>query len=73
MPTPTRDGLDWRKSSFSGSGGNSSGCVEVAPLPDGGMALRDTKDRSRPAHRHSATAWHAFLTGIRSGEFNRTS
>jgi Domain of unknown function (DUF397) len=73
MPAPSLlDDLAWRKSSFSGSGGNSSGCVEVAPLPDGGMAVRDTKDRSRAAHLHSAPAWQAFLRGIRAGEFNRT-
>jgi hypothetical protein len=69
MPTPTFDDLAWRKSSFSGSGGNSTGCVEVAPLPDGGIAVRDTKDRSRAPHHHSARAWRAFVTGIRAGEF----
>jgi hypothetical protein len=73
MPAPTHDGLDWRKSSFSGSGGASSGCVEVAPLPGGGMAVRDSKDRSRTAHRHSTPAWQAFLRGVRAGEFNRTT
>ncbi|TQM46056.1 DUF397 domain-containing protein [Pseudonocardia cypriaca] len=72
MPTPTFDGLVWRKSSFSGSGGASSGCVEVAPLLGGGMAVRDTKDRSRAAHLHSTPAWQAFLRGVRAGEFNRT-
>ena len=70
MPAPILDGLAWRKSSFSGSGGASSGCVEVAPLADGGMAVRDTKDRSRAMHRHSASAWRAFVTGIRAGEFS---
>jgi hypothetical protein len=69
MPAPNLDGLAWRKSSFSGSGGNSTGCVEVAPLPDGRIAVRDTKDRSRAAHRHSAPAWRAFLAGVRAGEF----
>jgi uncharacterized protein DUF397 len=69
MLAPNLHGLVWRTSSFSGSGGASSGCVEVAPLPEGGMAVRDTKDRSRPAHRHTARAWQAFLTGIRAGEF----
>ncbi|MHA6617865.1 DUF397 domain-containing protein [Pseudonocardia sp. DLS-67] len=69
MPTPNLDGLAWRTSSFSGSGGNSSGCVEVAPLPGGGVAVRDTKDRSREAHGHSAVAWTAFLAGVRGGEF----
>jgi hypothetical protein len=72
MSAPTLDGLAWRTSSFSGSGGASSGCVEVAPLPHGGIAVRDTKDRSRPLHLHSAAAWSTFLAGIRSGEFNRT-
>jgi hypothetical protein len=72
MPAPEPD-LAWRTSTFSGSGGNSSGCIEIAPLPDGGIAVRDTKDRSRAAHLHSAPAWQAFLGGIRTGEFNRTS
>jgi hypothetical protein len=72
MPVPNLGGLAWRTSSFSGSGGASSGCVEVAPLPDGDIAVRDTKDRSRAPHRHSAPAWSAFLAGIRAGEFDRT-
>ncbi|MGH3873187.1 MAG: DUF397 domain-containing protein [Pseudonocardiaceae bacterium] len=34
----------WRKSSFSGDGGVGGGnCVEVAPLADGTIALRDSK------------------------------
>ena len=70
MPALNLDDLAWRTSSFSGSGGASSGCVEVAPLPDGGIAVRDTKDRSRAPHRHSAPAWRAFLTGVRAGEFS---
>jgi uncharacterized protein DUF397 len=74
MPALNLDGLAWRKSSFSGSGGNSSGCIEVAPLPEGGIAVRDTKDRSRAMHHYSAPAWRAFLAGIRVGEFdNRTN
>ena len=72
MPALNLDDLAWHKSSFSGSGGASSGCVEVAPLPGGGMAVRDTKDRSRAAHHHSTPAWQAFLHGIRTGEFDRT-
>jgi hypothetical protein len=42
-------GLDWRKSTRSGN----AGCVEVAHLPDGGVALRDSWDRrSSPAFLH---------------------
>jgi hypothetical protein len=62
-------GTDWRKSSFSGGNGGGAGCVEVAVLPGGEVAVRDTKDRSRPPHQHSAPAWRAFLAGVRAGEF----
>jgi hypothetical protein len=37
-------GATWRKSSFSGSGDAGNGaCVEAAHLPDGRIALRDSK------------------------------
>jgi hypothetical protein len=69
MPTPTPAAAVWRKSSFSGSGGNGDGCVEMALLPGGAVAVRDTKDRTRAPHHHSGPAWRAFLTGVRAGEF----
>lgn len=62
------DKARWFKSSF--SGGNGNGCVEVAFLPSGEVAVRDTKDRSLPAHRYAAEAWEAFVTGVRAGEFD---
>jgi hypothetical protein len=58
----------WRKSSFSQSNGEDD-CVEIAFLPDGEVAVRDTKDRSRTPHVHTVTAWTAFLAAVRSGEF----
>ena len=61
------DWLHWRTSSFSGVNGNS--CVEVAPIPTG-VAIRDTKDRTRAPHLHSATAWRAFVAAVRDGEFD---
>jgi hypothetical protein len=61
------DGLDWRTSTFSGDNGAS--CVEVAFLPDGGTALRDTKNRALAAHHYPATTWTAFLAAVRNGEF----
>jgi hypothetical protein len=54
------------KSSFSGG----TGCVEVRLLPDGRIALRDSKDRSLPPHHFTATEWTAFLAGVRAGEFD---
>lgn len=59
----------WFKSSF--SGGNGNGCVEVAFLPTGEVAVRDTKDRTLPAHRYTAAEWDAFVAGVRAGEFDR--
>jgi hypothetical protein len=58
----------WRKSSFSQSNGEDD-CVEVAFLPAGQVAVRDTKARSRAPHVHTAAAWTAFLVAVRSGEF----
>ena len=43
------DNLTWRKSSF--SGGQGGDCVEVAELPDGGRAVRDSKDLAGPAEQ----------------------
>jgi Domain of unknown function (DUF397) len=57
----------WRKSSFSGGGGN--GCVEVA-FPPGEVAVRDTKDRSLAPHRFTRAEWAAFLAGVRAREFD---
>jgi hypothetical protein len=61
------DHLDWRTSSFSGENGGS--CVEVATTL-AGVAVRDTKDRTRAPHLHSATAWRAFVAAVRDGEFD---
>jgi hypothetical protein len=69
MPAPIPADICWRKSSFSGGNG-SGGCVEVAVLPGGEVAVRDTKDRGRAPHRHSGEAWQAFLAGVRAGEFD---
>jgi transcriptional regulator with XRE-family HTH domain len=63
------DHLAWRTSSFSGENGNS--CVEVALLPDGGVAVRDTKDRTRPPHVYPAAEWVAFVQGVKAGEFDQ--
>lgn len=65
-------GARWRKSSFSNAEDDDQ-CVEVALLPDGRVAVRDTKDRARPPHVHAATAWAAFVAGVRAGEFAQLS
>jgi hypothetical protein len=49
----------WRKSSFSGDDG--SNCVEVAQLTGGRWAVRDSKDRDRPALIFTPAEWTTFL------------
>lgn len=69
MPAPDPVGAAWRKSSFSGGNSGGAGCVEVALLPGGQVAVRDTKDRTLAPHRHSAPAWREFMAAVRAGEF----
>jgi uncharacterized protein DUF397 len=59
------DSLDWRTATAS-AGGN---CVEVAPLPDGGTAVRDSKDRDGAVFRFTRQEWLAFLDGLAKCEF----
>jgi hypothetical protein len=49
---------------------NNSACVQVALLPGGLVALRDSKDIAKPAHVFDRAEWTAFLTGVRAGEFD---
>lgn len=71
MPTRVPADVEWRKSSFSGDSDDTLGYVEVALLPDGGVALRDSKDRDGQIHVYTATEWHAFVKGVHAGEFDR--
>jgi Domain of unknown function (DUF397) len=57
----------WRKSTFSNNTGE---CVEVANLYGGRHAVRDSKDPAGPVLTFSTTAWSAFATGVRAGEFD---
>lgn len=49
---------------------NNSACVQVAHLPGGLVALRDSKDTAKPAHVFDGGEWAAFLEGVRNGEFD---
>lgn len=60
--------LTWRTSSYSsGQGGN---CVEIANLPDGRRAVRDSKNPAGAVLWFTTVAWSTFTTGIRAGEFD---
>lgn len=60
-------GAAWRKSSHSGYNGN---CVEVAPLADGSVAMRNSRDPHGPALIYTRAEIAAFLAGIKDGEFD---
>lgn len=63
-------GARWRKSTRSGNQGGD--CVEVAFLPDGRVALRDSKDDGHgPALVFTPAEWDAFSGGVADGEFAR--
>ncbi|MDH6625277.1 hypothetical protein M2271_003088 [Streptomyces sp. LBL] len=55
----------WCKASASGGEGN---CVEVANLPGGGKAVRDSKRPEVEPLRYTASEWAAFREGVISGE-----
>ncbi|PNG21410.1 DUF397 domain-containing protein [Streptomyces cahuitamycinicus] len=73
MP-PVRNGVRasslearWMKSRHSNAEGN---CVEVAPLVDGGIALRNSRDPDGPALVYTSAEVAAFLAGAKDGEFD---
>jgi hypothetical protein len=67
-PGPDSGFTSWTKSSLSFANGN---CVEVANLPGGHVGVRDSKDAAGLVLRFTPDEWHAFLAGVRNGEFDR--
>lgn len=56
----------YRRSTFC-SGGH---CVEVASLPDGHFALRDSKNPDIRPLVYTRLEWAAFLVDIKAGKFD---
>jgi len=70
MPTtPDLTDAPWHKSTYSG---NQGGCVEVADLDDGRVAVRDTKHHGQgPTLIFTPHEWDMFILGAKAGEFDR--
>ena len=56
----------WLKSSRSSFNGN---CVEVAQLPDGQWAIRDSKNRAGAVLIFTACEWASFVGAVKNREF----
>lgn len=59
--------VTWQKSRRSNPSGN---CVEVAALPDGEIAVRNSRYPSGPALVYTRAEIGAFLAGAKDGEFD---
>ncbi|GGY97253.1 DUF397 domain-containing protein [Streptomyces nitrosporeus] len=46
--------------------GQQDACVEVAPLSDGGRAVRDSKNQHGPRLFFTATQWTAFTDSVKA-------
>jgi hypothetical protein len=59
--------LPWRKSLASNPSGD---CVELAPLPGGAVAMRNSRHPAGPALVYTRAELGAFLAAARNGEFD---
>ncbi|MGW1888402.1 DUF397 domain-containing protein [Streptomyces sp. NPDC001970] len=59
--------VTWIKSSHSNATGN---CVELAALPDGQVAVRNSRDPKGPALVYTRDEVEAFVAGARGGDFD---
>lgn len=67
MPSSELAGISWQKSAHSNPNG---ACVEVAVLPDGEIAVRNSRFPGGPALIYTRAEIDAFLAGAKDGEFD---
>ncbi|MGI8328883.1 DUF397 domain-containing protein [Actinomadura scrupuli] len=64
VPAPRPRGSGWRKSRRSNSSGS---CVELSAMPDGSIAVRDSRAPGGPTLVYTRTAMMAFLQDVKDG------
>ncbi|MGH3695488.1 MAG: DUF397 domain-containing protein [Pseudonocardiaceae bacterium] len=63
--------IQWRMSSFTSSGtGNGGTCVEVAGLPDGRIAVRNSNHPDAGVVYFTRAEMDAWIKGVKAGEFD---
>ncbi|GHF40271.1 DUF397 domain-containing protein [Streptomyces morookaense] len=67
VPAAGISGVEWIKSRASMGGGN---CVELAKLPNGAVAMRNSRHPEGPALVYTREEVAAFLDGAKKNEFD---
>jgi hypothetical protein len=67
MPANELCDVTWRKSRHSNSQGT---CVELAGLPGGDVAVRNSRHPDSPALIYTPAEIDAFIRGAKDGEFD---
>jgi hypothetical protein len=62
--------VQWRTSSFSNDMDTVDTCVEVAALPDGWIAVRNSNHPDAGAVYFTRAAMDAWIKGVKAGEFD---